>query len=260
MSQEAQPVSTADPGELAPPVILADTPHEPEEPAQLPVREDAGLVESLLADRTQLTRSILARKIPRTIVRDLALVTVAASAVYGLSIGMQGGLLQATASAIKLPLVLLGSAAISLPVLHVACAISGCRLRPAQLSALVLQALAAGTAIMAGLAPLIVVLWLTVSAHEPGATGPSDWFVYRRVVLMGLAVAATGGLFGATRLLRAVPLRAAAAWSAVFLTTGLQLSWLLRPVVGMPGRFVALRPLESNALSEILTAIAAVLG
>ena len=65
---------------------------------------------------------------------------------------------------------------------------------------------------------------------------------------------------GATRLLRVLPVRATLLWSGVLGLVGLQLTWLLRPVIGMPGQLVVLRPVESSGLAEVLQALAAVLG
>ena len=108
---------------------------------------------------------------------------------------------------------------------------------------------------MAGLAPPVTAWWLSISL------GASDWYVYRRVLLGALAVAFVGGMVGAGRLLRSVPTLAAACWSAAFGLSAVQLAWLLRPLVGMPdGAPNLLRPLESNALSEILQALWAVLS
>ena len=221
-------------------------------------------LERLLRDGRNQARAYLQHTPSHQTITSLALIAAGASAIYGLSIGFQGGALQALASAMKIPLVLLGAAAISLPLLHFTCVQADRPLSLPRLSALVLHSLGTAAVTMAGLAPLIVVAWLTVSAGlELDRAGDTDsaWFVYRRVVLVGVAVATVGGLAGAIRLLRAVPLRAALPWALFFGLAGLQLSWLLRPVVGMPGGSFALyRPLESNALSELLTALAAVLG
>ena len=101
-----------------------------------------------------------------------------------------------------------------------------------------------------------MVAWLTVSVQSV-----SEWYIYRRLVLTAVAVAGTGGLVGAHRILRVIPLRAAVPWAGCFGLAGLQLSWLLRPLVSMPtGDFVLLRDLESNGLAEVLTALLAVLS
>ena len=237
-------------------------------PPQEDLPEGMELTGRLLRDRAGLTEAILADRDTARLVTGLTAITAVAAAAFGLAVGLQGGPFQAAMSAVKLPLVLLGAAGISLPMLHMSCALSGFRLAPRQLSALVLQALATAAITMAGLAPLIVVVWLTVSALPFGAevcvddvcSGGGGWYAYRRVVLATVGVAALGGLAGASRLLRAVPIRAAIPWTLAFGLAGVQLSWLLRPLVGMPeAPTVILRPLESSGLHEILVALWAVL-
>lgn len=213
------------------------------------------LLERLLGDRKELTDAILEDRAPAGLTIGLIGIAAAGAAVFGAVVGLVGGPLQALAGAVKLPLVVLSAAGISLPALHVACALAGAPLRWAQLRALVLQAIATATVTMAGLAPLVTVWWLSFSL------GASDWYVYRRVLLGAVAVAFVGGMVGAGRLLRSVPTLAAACWTAAFGLSAVQLAWLLRPLVGMPdGAPNLLRPLESNALSEILQALWAVLS
>ncbi len=214
-------------------------------------------VDRLLLDSKALTAEISNDQAHPRLTQRLLLVIAGSMAIYGVSIGLPAGIPQAMVAAIKLPLVLLVAAGLSLPLLHVGCALVGHRVRLDQLSAHVLQALATASVTMAGLAPFIVVGWLTLSGGEHA----SDWWVYRRVVLAGIAVAGVGGLAGAARLLRPIPLRAAAPWTIGFGCAGLQLSWLVRPIVGQPETvLVVFRPLESNALTEVFTALLAVLG
>jgi hypothetical protein len=224
-----------------------------------PVPGDApSLLDRLLRDRRGLSAGILADAHDPALVPGLVRVSVGGAAAFGLAIGLPAGLGQMALGAVKLPLVLLLASALSLPVLHVATAQAGRRLRYGQLNALVLQALATGAVTMAGLAPLIALGWLFTSVGEAGAD--QAWYAYRRVVLGGAAVAGVGGLVGAARLLAVLPLRAVLPWAAAFGLCALQLAWLLRPVVGMPGGpLVLLRPLEENGLVQLLRALAAVL-
>lgn len=213
------------------------------------------LLECLLRDRKAITTAILRGTAPPRLTAGLVAIAAIGAAAYGASVGLVGGPLQAVATGVKLPIVLLGAAGISLPVLHVASALAGAPLRWSQLRDLVLQALSTATVTMAGLAPLVTVWWLSFSL------GASDWYVYRRVVLAAVGVAAIGCLVGAGRLVRSVPLMAALPWTAAFGLSAVQLSWLFRPLVGTPDApFILVRPLESNSLTEILTAIGAVLS
>ena len=240
----SSPLATASP---SPPATASPSP---------PVPPPTALLDRLLRAPTGLAVEIADDGAPLALVRGLVLTTAAGAAIYGVAVGLQGGLVQALLTGIKLPLVLLGGAAVSLPALHVACAMAGVRLGIRRLGALVLQALASASVTMAGLAPFITVWWLSVSVDTA-----SPWAIYRRVVLAAVGVAAIGGLVGASRLARALPLKALAPWTVILGLSTLQLAWLVRPLVGMPDRpLVLLRPLESDALTEILKALAAVLS
>lgn len=209
----------------------------------------------LLRDGRAITAAILEDRDVDALVPRLLTTAAGAGALFGLAIGLPGGPAQAVASAIKLPVVLLGAAGIGLPALQLCATLSGRRLRTAQVSALLLQSLSTAAVTMAALAPLAVVVWLSASTFSD-----SDWYVYRRAVAAFTAVAALGGLVGAARLLRALPLLAVLPWAWLFGTAGLQLTWLLRPVVGSPGDgLTLLRSLESNGLAEVLVLIDTVL-
>lgn len=248
-----------DPAHLAP--LDADVGEGRALPTPAPA-EARALLERLLRDGGGLSGALIAGPGAATAVPALALLAAGGAAVFGLAIGLQGGLLQALVSAVKLPLVVLGSAALTLPVLHVSLAQAGRALAPERLSALVLQAAATATITMAGLAPLAVVTWLTFSLGSGGGIegGDAAFYAYRRLVLATVAVGGIGGLVGALRLWRVLPVRATLPWIAALGLVGLQLSWLLRPVIGMPGRLVILRPVQGSGLSEVLSALAAVLG
>ncbi len=224
-----------------------------------PASPSGALLDRLLRDGDGLTTELLAAADTRPYLASLAALTAGGAAVFGLALGLQGGLLQALVSAVKFPLVVLGAAAISLPLLHLAQAVFGRPLPPDKLSAVVLQALATATLTMAGLIPLAVIAWLSLS-RGAGPESAVAWMAYRRLVLGAVAAGAVGGVVGARRLARAVSWPALLPWTGALGLAGLQLSWLLRPVVGMPGALVLLRPLESDGLTEVLTALAAALG
>lgn len=246
MSMQTASVQTAP---VSTPVLDAPPP----EPLAVP-SGGVALLERLLRDRASLTDAIREDRAPAGLTTGLVAIAAGGAAAYGAAVGLTGGAAQAAICAIKMPIVLLCAAGLSLPALHVAAALAGARLRFDQLRDLVLQALATATVTMAGLAPLITIGWLSVSVNGGG------WMAYRRAVLAAVAVAAVGCVVGAARLVRSVPFTAAVPWSLGFVFSAAQLAWLMRPLVGMPdAAFVLLRPLESNALSAVLTALLAVL-
>ena len=212
------------------------------------------LAAQLLRDGGAVTDAITAGHASALTPR-LLLTAAGAGALFGLAIGLPGGLAQALASAVKFPLVLLGSAALGVPALRVSCALAGYRGSTAQVSALLLQSLATAACTMAALAPLAVVAWLSASTFSS-----SELWVYRRAVAAFTAVAMVGGIVGAARLLRALPITAVVPWAGVLGAAALQLTWLLRPVIGKPDiDFALLRDLQSNGLAEVLVLIDTVL-
>ena len=239
-----QPIPLAHPDPIAPVIALPEAPPE-----------DEALVGRVLRDGRGITAEILADQEPELLIPRLLATAAGAGAVFGLAIGLPGGLDQALASAVKFPLVLIGAAGVSLPALRFACALSGQRLRAAQISALLLQSLATAATSMAALAPLAVVVWLTASTFSD-----SDYYVYRRAVAAFTVVAGLGGLVGASRLYRALPVLTVTPWAVLFGAAGMQLTWIIRPVVGQPGAdFTLLRPLMSNAMAEVLVLLGRVL-
>ena len=221
------------------------------------------LVGQLLRDRRAISAAILSGRAPARLRETLLGAALAGGGVYGLAMGVQGGLLQMVVSGIKLPLVIVGAGAVSLPALFMLARLFGGKVNIAVLGELLLQALATATLVMAGLAPLVAVWWLTVTpAGELSEHDALDaaWQAYRRVVLAGVGVAGVGALVGARQLRGAVPLPASLAWSLVYGLCALQLTWLLRPVVGQPGSFVLGRALEGDGLGRAVEAFFAVLG
>lgn len=216
------------------------------------------LVTRLLRDGDGLAQELRDSPTGASWIGPLAGVTAVGAGIFGFAIGLPGGPLQALISAIKMPLVMLGSAALTLPLLHVATARTGLRIAPARLSAMVLQAMATATTTMSGLAPLALVFWLSLSLL-PGLVD-ADWYAYRRFVLAVVAVGALGGMVGAARLLRGLPARSVIPWAVGLGLAGLQLTWLLRPVIGSPGPLVLLRPLESSGLAAFIDVVVAILG
>lgn len=252
-------MDTAAAATAAPASALAEPPTAPLHPAS-PQPLALDLLTRLLRDGDAVAHDLRSERTSAAWVAPLAGITALSAGVFGLAIGLPGGPLQALVSAVKLPLVMLGSAALSLPILHVAAATAPGGMTPARLSALVLQAMATAATTMAGLAPLALVLWLSLGLLPSADPAAAEWYAYRRFVLAVVAVGAVGGLFGVSRLLRELPVRAVFPWTVALGMGGLQLTWLVRPVIGSPGDFVLVRALESSGLAAILEAILASLG
>lgn len=258
VAPEAPPAAAAPALDPPPPRAVAVPP-----PADWSALGPAGLAGWMLRDRAALTAAIRAGAHSPRLRRDLAVVAACGAGLYGAAVGVAGGPLQMCAGAVKLPLLLLGAAALSAPVLTLSTRAFGAAISAPRLLTLTLQALGTASLVMAGLAPALAVWWLSIAGADPGldaaAAADAAWWGYRRVVLGGLVVAAAGGALGAARLSSAVPMRAAIPWAGAFAAAALQLAWLLRPIVSRPGEGAVLRPLEGDGVDAVLRMLEAVL-
>jgi hypothetical protein len=150
---------------------------------------------------------------------------------YGGVMGTFGGRpLQAVYSALKVPLLLLATLALSLPSYFVANTLVGLRsdFEPALRAIVTSQAVL--TVVLAALAPLTL-FWYASSTH------------YHAAILFNAAMFAVASLASQVALARAYrPLIARSpkhrgllrAWIVIFAFVGIQMGWTLRPFVGSP--------------------------
>lgn len=167
--------------------------------------------------------------------RDLASLTrvmvatiAACMAIVGAAIGSYRGGVQIAYAAVKLPLVMLGTAALSAPALTALGAALGRRVRLAADLALVIAALAFGALLLAACTPLILL-------------GRSMSLGYHDMVLGLVAMFAVAGIASLRMIVRALsresgPGRGSAivGLCVVFALVGGQLSWALRPYLVRP--------------------------
>lgn len=162
---------------------------------------------------------------------------IAGGLVYGAVMGSYGlRPLQVAISAIKTPLLLLGTFALGLPCMAVLYAVMGLRDEfPRAVRALV-AAQGGITMALVSLAPLTI-LWYVSTDGYLGAIGFNGAM---------FALACTGGAFSLGRSARQLiardprhrgPLRA---WVALYIFIGIQMAWVLRPFIGDPARPVVL--------------------
>jgi hypothetical protein len=186
------------------------------------------LIDLLLRDR----RAMLARlrdgadlaAVLRTMIATIAI----AMAIVGAALGSYRGGIQIAYAAIKLPIVLLGTAALSAPALSAIGAALG---RPSRLAAdlaLVMAALAFSALLLAACTPLI----LLARAID---------LDYHRTILATVAMFALAGGAALHLICRGVALEAEAGWRTavagmcvVFSLVGGQLAWALRPYLVRP--------------------------
>ncbi len=198
------------------------------------------LVEQLLRDRPGITARIQSGG--RVVATMLATIAVA-MAVVGAALGSYRGGIQIAYAAIKLPMVLIGTAVLSAPALT---AIGTALGRPSRLSvdfALVITALAFGALLLVSCTPLILV-------------GRALAVPYHRFILAVVAIFAIAAIASLRMIVRASgPTAAVAGFAVVFALVCGQLAWALRPYLVRPRAEVEfLRPVEGSLVDSITQA------
>lgn len=192
-------------------------------------RAPFGTIDQLLRDRDAVLARIAAgidlAQITRTMVATIAI----AMAIVGAALGSYRGGMQIGYAAVKLPLVLLGTAALSAPALSAIGAALGRRSRLTVDLALVIAALAFGALLLVACTPLIVL----ARAMD---------LDYHRMVLATVAMFTLAGIASLRMIVHALsrepasPGRGSAVLGMciVFALVGGQLSWALRPYLVRP--------------------------
>ncbi len=227
----------------------------PEEAVAIAVPQDADgdegsalLVERLLREPDKIWRQITLQRELGRLNRQLVVASWVPLAIHGAVLGASNGVLQAVASAVKLPALFLLTLAICLPALYLFNLVFGSRLRLAQTLAIVLCAIATTGVLTLGFAPISVFFLLSA----PG---------YGFFKLLNVGVLALTGLAGLRVLVSGMAKVGPAAgspnagshrlllrgWLVIYAFVGTQLAWTLRPFFGAPELpFELFRKLEGN--------------
>ena len=189
----------------------------------------------------------------------LSLLMILSAAAYGAVLGLWHGPRLALYVAAKLPLVLLLTSALTVPFSWAGAALLGLPLRFGQVVVLTFLALAAGSLLLAALAP--VALLFTLSAPPPV---PEARTAHNLLYLLHTLFVGACGLAGTAVLRRGMrafgkPARAVFfVWIAAFALVGGEVAWVLRPFVGSVYKpVVFLRPdaLDGNVYEFVFTDI-----
>jgi hypothetical protein len=190
--------------------------------------EPRGLIDQLLRDRPAVIARIATGDGALAVLRAMITTIAVTMAIVGAALGSYRGGVQIAFAAIKLPLVLLGTAALSAPALTAIGAALGRRARLASDAALVMTALAYGALLLVACAPLIM---LARAGELP----------YHDMILAVVAMFAVAGLASLRMIARAVARErapgaaiAVLGFALVFATVGSQLAWALRPYLVRP--------------------------
>lgn len=199
-------------------------------------------IDLLLRDRDALVARIRAGTELAATMRTMIATIAVAMAVVGAALGSFRGGVQIAYAAIKLPLVLLGTAALSAPALSAIGAALGRKPRVAVDLALVMTALAYAALLLAACTPLV----LLAEAME---------LAYHRAVLLAVVMFALAVLCALRVLGRSLAGRAAeiAGTCVVFTLVGAQLAWALRPYLVRPraDEVVFVRDLDDSLIDSL---------
>ena len=195
----------------------------------LPVRTGAlGTIDLLLRDRKAMHARIETGADLPAILKTMTATIAVSMLIVGAALGTYRGHEQILYAAIKLPLVLLGTAALSAPALSAIGAALGRPTRLANDLALVMTALAFGSLLLAACTPLIML------AHAMHLD-------YHRMILGTVGMFSVAGLCALQFVCRGVARTAGPGWRTaiaglciVFSLVGGQLAWALRPYLVRP--------------------------
>jgi hypothetical protein len=162
----------------------------------------------------------------------LSILTVLMSATYGFFMGIGNGFQQMIASALKLPMLFALTTCFSVPSLYVFSVLHGHRFKFKQTVALQMTSISITTILLASLAPLALVCYMT---QMP----------YRMMVLVHVFILTICGFYGVRYLKEGFTLiskhlncdlhqneKLLRIWIGVYAFTGAQLGWFLRPFIG----------------------------
>ena len=225
-------------------------------PAPLAPRDALGSVDQLLRDRGALLARIRAGVELVPLMRAMVATLAIASAIVGAALGSYRGGIQIAFAAVKLPLVLLGTAALSAPALTAIGVALGRRARMSTDLALVMSGLAFGSLLLVASTPVLLLFRaLDVPYHD---------MILATVGIFTIGGAATLRFVSRGVTVDAGPGRGAALLGlcTVFALVGGQLSWALRPYLVRPRAtdIVFVRDVEGSLADSIATSFASARG
>ena len=231
-------------------------PPRPPAPAEAPPRDSLSLIDLLLRDRAGTLARIRAGAELKPILTTMVATIAVAMAIVGAALGSYRGGVQIVYAAIKLPLVLLGAAALSAPALSAIGAALGRRSRLAADLTLVMSAVAFGALLLAATTPLILL----------GRAAELD---YHRMIVGTVLAFTVAGCATLRMIVAGVAEEHAPGWRSavaglccVFALVGAQLAWALRPYLVRPRtpEVPFVRAVEGSLFDSIATSMRSARG
>ncbi|MDB6027873.1 MAG: hypothetical protein JWM68_4096 [Verrucomicrobiales bacterium] len=168
------------------------------------------------------------------------LTIVIGSSLYGAAVGLWRAPAQACYVALKMPLILLGTAFGNAMLNGMMAPLLGLQINFRQSLLAILMSFVIAATILGAFSPLMFFLVWNAPAFSVNGSGS----VHASILLLDVFVIAFAGIAANARLLkllrelsgsRAIAMKLFFAWIAVNLLLGSQLSWILRPFIGSPG-------------------------
>jgi hypothetical protein len=178
-----------------------------------------------------------------TTVPGLLAAAAVSSAGFGAAVGSYTGRWQILYDAVKMPVYLLGTLAISFTAMHLFVARD---LRARETFAAASEAVALTAVVLGALAPVVWLMSMSLPFSE-GLRTPRSQQAYKILILLLSGSVAVAGVAGVARLhsrLRSV--RRTVAWVVIYQFVGAQMAWLLKPWVSYTGRDDRFLPLRDN--------------
>jgi hypothetical protein len=194
---------------------------------------------------TALVHALLRRREDPHPALGLLVLTVAASACFGASVGAYQARLQILYAAVKMPVYFLGTLGLSFAAMHLFAARG---LRARETFAVALETVALTTVVLGALAPVEALL--SLSCPRPSHRA------YSFLILLLTGSVGAAGVCGVSRAyLRLGSIRLTAAWVLLYQFVGAQLAWLLRPWVNDGQSGQPFLPLEENMHGNFYEAV-----
>lgn len=183
-------------------------------------------------------------------------------AAYGAALGAWNGPLLAAYAAVKLPVVLLATTAVTLVFNSAAAAAMGCRARLREVAEVTLGGMAVASVLLASLVPVVVLFDLSMPPAGSAARTTHNLLYLLHTAAVGTAgLAGVGVMWRALRALsgsRGTAARVLCVWLASLAVVGGEVAWALRPFVGsvyLPVVFVRPDALDGNVYEFMWTDI-----
>lgn len=174
------------------------------------------------------------------------------SACFGAAVGSFTGRWQIVTDAVKMPVYMLGTLAVSFGAMHL---FAARELRARDTFQVAMETVALNAVVLGALAPIVWLLGISLP-FSPGLRTPEAQRGYHLLILILTGSVAAGGTAGVARLRsRLESGRLVAIWILLYQFVGAQMAWLLKPWVSHTGLDDRFLPLKENLQGNFYEAV-----